>query len=159
MNFHLMKCSLKTSAINSINEKSLKSNFNYKSIWSFYALTVGPHCIKIWSKISRKYLSEYFDRIPELTSKVLCSMITGFLEKICYWSIEKRIEFFKLVSLPIFCVVLTSPNFVQFAEKEEIVKDFCKKVNPFISAPMNQIIFDLSKNGPNDQIYNSYILR
>ena len=118
-----------TSVINSINENNLQSSAQYSYIWRYYALTVGPFCTHKLAKISRKYLSEYFAVSPEVTSKILYYMVLGFLKNICYWNVEDRIEFFKLVALPVICIISTSSILNNFIRFDQIM---AKSITPFV---------------------------
>ena len=53
---------------------------------------------------------------PEITTKVLYDMISGFMKNICYWNVNDRIEFFKLVVLPVVCFISSNKTTARMAE-------------------------------------------
>ncbi|KAK8842713.1 hypothetical protein M9Y10_025574 [Tritrichomonas musculus] len=140
------------SASNSINEKNLKAGIKYRNIWEKYGLVVGPYCIKKLHKNSKKYLSQYYSVNSIVVTKILTDMISGVLINICYWPIKDRIEFFKLVALPVICIISSNPNTSKFAE--EIITRNTLYINPYCFAPLIKVLYDLAPHGPNLPIYN-----
>lgn len=136
-----------SSAMNSINEKTIYTNIRYHQIWEQYALTVGPYCIPQLHKISIKYLSQFFSMNPEITTKVLYDMISGFMKNICYWNVNDRIEFFKLVVLPVVCFISSNKTTARMAEY--ILTFSSMSINPYCFAPLIKALFELSPQGPN----------
>ena len=87
-----------------------------------------------------------------VASKIMYDMIDGFLNYINYWNIEERIKFFKLVALPVICILSSNPNTSIYSST--LIYRKCYHINPFCLAPIIKVLFILSPQGPNLQVYN-----
>lgn len=145
-----------SSATNSINENNLYSCVRYLYIWEQFALTVGPYSINPLNKILVNFVSQYYSINAIVTSKILFDLIAGFMKNICYWNIDDRISFFKLIALPSITIISLNRNTVPFAEHIITMGNIYN--NPFCFAPLIKILYELSPQSANGPLYNRYLI-
>ena len=87
-----------------------------------------------------------------VVSKIMYDMVDGFLNYINYWNIDERIKFFKLVALPVIFILSSNPNTSTYSSS--LIGRKCYHINPLCFAPIIKVLFILSPQGPNLQVYN-----